>query len=75
MKKNLVVLKFLYTFANSNTVRVVQLVRISDCGPEGRGFKSHLAPRNTEKASSNFEGAFLFLWFCIFFFTFAPLNN
>lgn len=26
------------------TVFVVQLVRISDCGPEGRGFKSHRTP-------------------------------
>jgi hypothetical protein len=25
-------------------VHVAQLVRASDCGSEGRGFKSHLAP-------------------------------
>ncbi len=27
------------------TVDVAQLVRASDCGSEGRGFKSHLPPR------------------------------
>ncbi len=27
-----------------NMVHVAQLVRASDCGSEGRGFKSHLAP-------------------------------
>ena len=28
------------------TVDVAQLVRASDCGPEGRGFKPHLPPEN-----------------------------
>jgi hypothetical protein len=31
-------------FAAHNTVDVVQLVRMSDCGSEGRGFESHLPP-------------------------------
>jgi hypothetical protein len=31
----------------NNTVVVAQLVRASDCGSEGRGFKSHLPPKNT----------------------------
>lgn len=30
--------------AKQNTVAVVQLVRASDCGPEGRGFKPHQPP-------------------------------
>ncbi len=28
----------------ANMVLVVQLVRASDCGSEGRGFEPHLAP-------------------------------
>ncbi len=46
-------------------VRVVQLVRISDCGPEGRGFKSHLAPGVFEE--SLFQGSLFLLLhkFCV----------
>lgn len=47
-------LPILLTFANAKAmVFVVQLVRISDCGPEGRGFKSHRTP--TEKKRVLFE--------------------
>lgn len=46
-------------------VRVVQLVRISDCGPEGRGFKSHLAPGVFKE--SLFQGSLFLLLhkFCV----------
>ena len=30
-------------------VRVAQLVRASDCGSEGRGFESHLAPQKKRR--------------------------
>ena len=32
----------------SNMVPIVQLVRMSDCGSEGRGFEPHLAPRQNQ---------------------------
>lgn len=34
-------------------VNVAQLVRASDCGPEGRGFKPHLSPRRVAGNSGN----------------------
>ena len=34
-------------------VNVAQLVRASDCGPEGRGFKPHLSPRRVAGISGN----------------------
>ena len=48
MVKNLVVLKFIYTFAPEIIEMVVlaQLVRASDCGSEGRGFEPHIPPFN-----------------------------
>ena len=49
-----------YICPRKNTVVVVQLVRTSDCGSEGRGFKSHHPPN---KKASDFSGAF-----------FMPLN-
>ncbi len=72
MNKNLVVLNFLCSFANSNTVRVVQLVRISDCGPEGRGFKSHLAPRELKERFSKKGEPFSFFVVSHIFLYFAP---
>ena len=38
-----------------NMVPIVQLVRMSDCGSEGRGFEPHLAPL---RSSGNFSGTF-----------------
>ena len=40
----LAVFKFYPTFAATNTVRVAQLVRASDCGSEGRGFETRSSP-------------------------------
>ena len=40
----LAVFKFYHTFAATNTVRVAQLVRASDCGSEGRGFETRFSP-------------------------------
>ncbi len=37
-------MKFLILFCIPKTVDVVQSVRTSDCGSEGRGFESHLPP-------------------------------
>ncbi len=42
-------MEILGLFCTPDTVDVVQLVRTSDCGSEGRGFESHLPP-HTEKA-------------------------
>ena len=38
----------------SDMVNVAQLVRASDCGPEGRGFKPHLSPQRGRKFRSRF---------------------
>jgi hypothetical protein len=35
-------------------VAVAQLVRASDCGSEGRGFKSHQPPKERENTNSLF---------------------
>ncbi len=35
---------FLPLQSQKNMVPIVQLVRMSDCGSEGRGFEPHLAP-------------------------------
>ena len=35
-------------------VGVAQLVRVPDCGSEGRGFESHLPPRKEEVRESLF---------------------
>ena len=45
-------------FAPHQTVDVVQLVRTSDCGSEGRGFESHLPPE--KKSLSRASGRALF---------------
>ena len=37
------------TSSDYNKVDVVQLVRMSDCGSEGRGFESHLPPKTLSK--------------------------
>ncbi len=50
------------TFALANLmVGVAQLVRVSDCGPEGRGFDPHFPPK--EKAESHTKAVWLFLLF------------
>gem|GEM_PF-700382 len=41
-------------------VDVAQLVRASDCGPEGRGFEPHLPPIDFKRLVLNSAG--LFLW-------------
>lgn len=46
-----------YICPRKNTVVVVQLVRTSDCGSEGRGFKSHHPPN---KEASDFSEAFFY---------------
>jgi hypothetical protein len=38
-------MNFLGLFCIPETVDVVQLVRTSDCGSEGRGFDPHLPPQ------------------------------
>jgi hypothetical protein len=38
-------MEILGLFCKPETVDVVQLVRMSDCGSEGRGFESHLPPK------------------------------
>lgn len=35
---------YLQRLGNRHMVAVAQLVRASDCGSEGRGFKSHQSP-------------------------------
>ena len=43
----LIVLKF-YIFAHAKTVIVAQLVRASDCGSEGRGFRPIIHPKSIQ---------------------------
>ena len=38
--------EILTLFCNPETVDVVQSVRTSDCGSEGRGFEPHLPPQH-----------------------------
>lgn len=60
--KRLVVIVQSDTFAFANLmVGVAQLVRVSDCGPEGRGFDPHFPPK--EKAESHTITVWLFLLF------------
>ena len=42
-------------------VDVVQLVRTSDCGSEGRGFEPHLPPRKTPGCCDTGAWSFVFL--------------
>ena len=48
---------YLGLFCIPKTVDVVQLVRTSDCGSEGRGFESHLPPKQKRLSRS---GSFIF---------------
>ena len=50
LEKNLAVWNKSTIFANEfkNTVGVAQLVRVPDCGSEGRGFESHLPPKKSK---------------------------
>jgi hypothetical protein len=41
-------------FLRAETVDVAQLVRASDCGSEGRGFKSHLPPQKNPATAGFF---------------------
>ena len=43
-------------------VDVAQLVRVTDCGSEGRGFESHLPPEQIKRSRkvSNFSTPFVF---------------
>ena len=50
---------FLDLFLRHETVDVVQSVRTSDCGSEGRGFESHLPPK---KGKAAHEVPALFFW-------------
>ena len=43
-------------------VDVAQLVRVADCGSEGRGFESHLPPEQNKK-QGDVEFRHLFLFF------------
>ena len=56
-RKNVVFLQ-----PQTQMVGVAQLVRVPDCGSEGRGFESHLPPRKEEVLLSLF---FLFICVCI----------
>ncbi|GEM_PF-760711 len=53
-----------------NMAIIAQLVRVPDCGSEGRGFETHWSPKQIK---SSFLAAFLILKLCIF----APvkMNN
>ena len=55
--RNLDVTKICITFVpDSETnymVDVAQLVRVTDCGSEGRGFESHLPPLNVKASDRN----------------------
>ena len=43
-------------------VDVAQLVRVADCGSEGRGFESHLPPEQNKRSKEMSQsGIFLFL--------------
>ena len=44
-------IEILGLFCTPETVDVVQLVRTSDCGSEGRGFESHLPPKQKRLAA------------------------
>ena len=44
-------------------VDVAQLVRVADCGSEGRGFESHLPPEQYKRRKEMSQsGIFLFLY-------------
>ena len=45
---------FLPLQSQINMVPIVQLVRMSDCGSEGRGFEPHLAPQKNIMQEVNF---------------------
>ena len=46
-------------------VDVAQLVRVTDCGSEGRGFESHLPPEQNKRSKEMSQSdIFLFLWQC-----------
>jgi hypothetical protein len=47
-------------FCNPETVDVVQSVRTSDCGSEGRGFEPHLPPKTSQAAHHQQLGKFIF---------------
>ncbi len=50
------------TFALANLmVGIAQLVRVSDCGPEGRGFDPHFPPKERQKAIP-FRCGFFIVW-------------
>ena len=38
----------LCTFALTKMVDLAQLVRVTDCGSDGRGFESHIPPQKIE---------------------------
>ena len=44
-------------------VDVAQLVRVTDCGSEGRGFESHLPPKQNKRSKEMSQSdIFLFLY-------------
>jgi hypothetical protein len=45
-------MEILGLFCNPKTVDVVQSVRTSDCGSEGRGFEPHLPPGKRKEAET-----------------------
>lgn len=47
--------------SNDQMVRLVQLVRMSDCGSEGRGFESHISPPVIEKSACQ-RGFFCYIF-------------
>lgn len=49
------------TFAVQYLVIVAQLVRVSVCGSEGRGFKSRLSPKKKVLLSKTFFYVYTFL--------------
>jgi hypothetical protein len=54
-------IEILGLFCTPETVDVVQLVRMSDCGSEGRGFESHLPPKQKRLSRHEAGQPFLFV--------------
>ncbi len=44
--------KKLYLCTANLMVGIAQLVRVSDCGPEGRGFDPHFPPKERQATST-----------------------
>ena len=61
LKSKFCLMDFLTLFCTPETVDVVQLVRTSDCGSEGRGFESHLPPKQIRLIPACRDQSYLFV--------------